>query len=57
MVTAYDPEGVPINFIHGQEPAKAGKMPERLIVNFEADKPRRRKFQRFDEGPAAVHKV
>jgi hypothetical protein len=57
LVTAYDPEGLPINFIHGQEPAKTGKMPERLIVNFEADKPRKRRFQRFDEGPAAVHKV
>lgn len=57
LVTALDPEGLPINFIHGQEPAKVGKMPERLIVNFEAEKPRMRKFQRFDEGPAAVHKV
>ncbi|KAH7110236.1 Glyoxalase/Bleomycin resistance protein/Dihydroxybiphenyl dioxygenase [Dactylonectria macrodidyma] len=57
LVTAYDPEGLPINFIHGQEPAKTGKMPERLIVNFEADKPRKRRFQRFDEGPAAVHKL
>lgn len=57
LVTAFDPEGLPINFIHGQEPAKTGKMPEKLDVNFEADKPRRRKFLRFDEGPAAVHKV
>ncbi|KKP04942.1 hypothetical protein THAR02_02963 [Trichoderma harzianum] len=57
LVTALDPEGLPINLIHGQEPAKVGKMPERLIVNFEAEKPRMRKFQRFDEGPAAVHKL
>ncbi|KAL7908464.1 Glyoxalase/Bleomycin resistance protein/Dihydroxybiphenyl dioxygenase [Trichoderma velutinum] len=57
LVTAFDPEGLPINFIHGQEPAKIGKMPERLIVNFEAEKPRTRRFQRFDEGPAAVHKL
>ncbi|KAI3572671.1 Glyoxalase/Bleomycin resistance protein/Dihydroxybiphenyl dioxygenase [Fusarium oxysporum f. sp. albedinis] len=57
LVTAYDPEGMPINFIHGQEPARPGKMPERLIVNFENEKPRRRRFQRFEEGPAAVHKL
>ncbi|KAM5527618.1 hypothetical protein FOXYSP1_19980 [Fusarium oxysporum f. sp. phaseoli] len=57
LVTVYDPEGLPINFIHGQKPAKMGKMPERLIVNFEDEKPRRRRFQRFGEGPAAVHKL
>lgn len=57
LVTAYDPEGMPINFIYGQEPAETGKLPEKLIVNYEADKPRKRRFQRFEEGPAAVHKV
>ncbi|SCV48630.1 unnamed protein product [Fusarium fujikuroi] len=56
LVTVYDPEGLPINFIHGQEPAEVGKMPDRLIVNFEDEKPRKRRFQRFSEGPAAVHK-
>ncbi|KAF4336948.1 monooxygenase [Fusarium beomiforme] len=57
LVTVYDPEGLPINFIHGQQPAEMGKMPDKLIVNFEDEKPRRRMFQRFGEGPAAVHKL
>ncbi|KAF7563741.1 hypothetical protein G7046_g422 [Stylonectria norvegica] len=57
LVTAYDPEGHPINFIHGQEPANPGSMPAKLIVNFEVEKLRKNKFQRFDEGPAAVHKL
>lgn len=57
MVTAYDPEGFPINFVHGQQPAEVGSLPEKLIVNYEAEKPRKRKFQRFDQGPAAIHKV
>ncbi|SPO04612.1 related to 2,3-dihydroxybiphenyl-1,2-dioxygenase [Cephalotrichum gorgonifer] len=57
LVTVYDMEGQPINFIHGQEASEAGDMPEKLIVNYETDKPRKSKFQRFDEGPAAVHKL
>ena len=31
LVTAYDAEGLPINLIHGQEPAETGKMPEKLL--------------------------
>ena len=57
LVTAYDAEDMPVNFIYGQEPAETGKLPEKLILNYEAEKPRMRKFQRFEEGPAAVHKV
>lgn len=57
MVTVTDPEGFPVNFIHGQEPSAPGKMPEKLTVNYEAEKPRLRNFQRFEPGPAAVHKV
>ncbi len=57
MVTLQDPEGFPVNLIHGQEPAKAGKLPETLVYNYEGDKPRIREFQRFEPGPAAIHKV
>lgn len=31
--------------------------PEKLVYNFEDEKKRINKFQRFTEGPAAVHKV
>jgi hypothetical protein len=57
LVTVHDPEGMPISFIHGQEPGTAGVAPEPLIVNTETDKPRKRRFHRFKEGPAAIHKV
>ncbi|OAQ99504.1 hypothetical protein LLEC1_01700 [Akanthomyces lecanii] len=57
MVTAYDPEGMPINLVHGAAPAEAGTLPAKLIVNYEVEKPRERMFQRFEPGPAAVHKL
>lgn len=57
IVTIKDPEGFPVNFIYGQTTASPGPLPEKLIVNDESTKPRVRKFQRFEPGPAAVHKV
>lgn len=57
LVTLVDPEGFPVNLMYGQSPAEAGKVPEKLILNFEDEKPRLRNFQRFKPGPAAVHKV
>lgn len=57
MVKLIDPEGFPVNLMHGQTPAEKGKYPEKLAINYETDKPRIRKFQRFEPGPAAVHKV
>lgn len=57
MVTVLDPEGHPINFIHGQEPAETVPAQEKLIVNYPEEKPRQKKFNRFAEGPAAVYKV
>ncbi|KAH6660541.1 trihydroxytoluene oxygenase [Truncatella angustata] len=57
IVTVHDPEGFPINFIHGQEPAEVGQLPQKLVVNYETEKPRVREFQRFEVGPAAVHKL
>jgi hypothetical protein len=56
-ITVFDPEGFPINLVHGQEASETGKLPEKLIYNWENDKPREGAFQRFLTGPAAVHKV
>ncbi|SMQ45826.1 unnamed protein product [Zymoseptoria tritici ST99CH_3D7] len=57
MITAYDPEGFPINLMYGQTPASVGEYPDKVIYNDETDKPRVRKFNRFTPGPAAVHKL
>lgn len=58
LVSMNDPEGFAVNFMYGQEPAETGKLPEKLVYNFEGgDKPRVREFQRFQPGPAAIHKV
>jgi hypothetical protein len=57
MVTVTDPEGFPVNLMYGQQLAEPGQYPESLVFNTEVDKPRIRRFQRFEEGPAAVHKV
>lgn len=57
MVTLIDPEGFPVNFLFGQKPAQVGDLPKNLILNSESEKPRKRTFQRFQPGPAAVHKV
>ncbi|GLI75889.1 hypothetical protein PoHVEF18_004155 [Penicillium ochrochloron] len=56
MVTLTDPEGFPVNLIFGQQKAERGEYPEKLTVNYEEEKPRIRRFQRFQPGPAAVHK-
>ncbi|KAJ5936312.1 hypothetical protein N7454_005610 [Penicillium verhagenii] len=57
MVTLTDPEGFAMNLFYGQASAIPGIYPEKLEVNFETDKPRVRRFQRFKPGPAAVHKL
>lgn len=57
MLTVTDPEGFPLNLIYGQTPAPAQKMPAKLVVNDESSKPRQRAFQRFQPGPAAIHKL
>ncbi|ORY16639.1 Glyoxalase/Bleomycin resistance protein/Dihydroxybiphenyl dioxygenase [Clohesyomyces aquaticus] len=57
MVAMVDPEGFPINLIYGQEPAEGGPMPEILTTNYETQKPRVARFQRFKPGPAPVHKL
>lgn len=57
MVTLHDPESFPINLFFGQTPATPGPMPEILTTNYEVEKPRVARFQRFKPGPAAVHKL
>lgn len=57
ILTFTDPENIPVNLIFDQSPAESRGYPEKLIINHENDKPRALKFQRFDPGPAAVHKV
>ena len=57
IVTLIDAEGFPMNLTYGQSTAQPGNRPEKLFVNDEFDKPRVRKFLRYQPGPAAVHKV
>lgn len=57
IVTILDPEGFLLNFIYGQTPPTSRQMPEKLVINDESNKPRQRSFQRFNPGPAEVHKL
>ena len=54
-VTLKDPAGHLVHLIHGwQEKAAEPLDLEKLIINFEDEKPRKGKFQRFRPGPAPV---
>lgn len=58
ILSILDPEGFPVNFICGQAAVtEQRKVPEKLVVNDETDKPRKKAFQRFEPGPAEVHKL
>ncbi|GFG12726.1 metapyrocatechase 2 [Aspergillus udagawae] len=57
LLTLTDPSGFPVNLMYGASPADPGSYPEKIIYNYEVEKPRVRKFQRFNVGPAAVHKL
>lgn len=60
MVTIEDPDGFPFNVMFGQtrrELTSAGIASEKLTANYPYEKQRVRRFNRFDPGPAAVHKV
>lgn len=57
LLTLTDPEGFPLNLIYGQTPGEVKEYPPKLLLNYEIEKPRVRRFQRFELGPAAVHKV
>ena len=57
LVTLHDKENFPVNVMYGQTPAEPEDLPEKVIYNYEDDKPRVRKFNRYTPGPAAVHKL
>ena len=58
ILSITDPEGFPVNFTCGQSPITEERpKPAKLVVNDETDKPRQKAFQRFEAGPAAVHKL
>ncbi|KAK5697042.1 hypothetical protein LTR17_024064 [Elasticomyces elasticus] len=58
LLSISDPEGFPVNFVSGQA-AKTGEVmrPDKIVYNDVSAKPQKRKFQRFDAGPASVYKV
>jgi hypothetical protein len=58
-LTIIDPEGFPVNLVYGQYLVSSEQIstPEKLVYNFGDEKKRKNQFQRFTEGPTAVHKV
>lgn len=55
VVTLKDPAGHLVHLIHGWQEKQMEPMSlEKLTVNFEDEKPRKGKFQRFKPGPAPV---
>ena len=58
LVIITDPEGFPLNMIFGQEPINTeDEHYEKITFNYPDEKTRIRMFNRFQPGPAAVHKV
>lgn len=58
LVTITDPEGYLFNVVFGQEPTNVEvSHPDKVVLNYTGEKSRRREFNRFEPGPAAVHKV
>jgi hypothetical protein len=59
MVTIVDPDGFLVNVIFGQERRKDASIApaDKLRANYPIEKQRLRQFNRFEPGPAAVHKV
>jgi catechol 2,3-dioxygenase-like lactoylglutathione lyase family enzyme len=56
-VTLRDPAGHVVHLVHGQTPIPAeDPRLEKLVVNYEDEKPRKGAFQRFKPGPAPVHR-
>ena len=57
IVTLHDPAGHPLHLVFGQQEKPVEEMNlKKLEVNFEDIKPRKGKFQRFEPGPAPIHK-
>ena len=57
IVTLTDPVGHKVHLVHGQA-KKEAHFPEleKLVINYEDEKPRKGSFQRFKPGPAPVHR-
>ena len=57
VVRLTDPVGHHVYLVHGQQ-KKEPQPPElqKLVVNYEDEKPRKGKFHRFEQGPALVHR-
>jgi hypothetical protein len=57
IVSFLDPVGHKVHLVYGQT-EKDAEPPhlEKLVVNYEDEKPRKGKFQRFEMGPARVHR-
>lgn len=57
IVTLMDPVGHKVHLVHGQTP-KVATDPhlENLTINYEFEKPRKGRFQRFEPGRAPVHR-
>ncbi|PMD28915.1 Glyoxalase/Bleomycin resistance protein/Dihydroxybiphenyl dioxygenase [Hyaloscypha variabilis F] len=60
IVSLRDPEGHQVHLVYGQTEEPSLVQPpiplEKLVVNYEDEKPRLGKFQRFAPGPAPVHR-
>lgn len=57
LVTLTDPAGHKVHLLHGWQEKAPEPMPlEKLVVNFEDEKPRKGRFQRFAPGPAPVYR-
>lgn len=65
QVTVYDPEGFPINLLHGQNEGSEEEhldgvrspFAHKLVYNHAKEKARLGAYQRFTTGPAAVYRV
>lgn len=57
QITLTDPFGHKVHLIWGWQEEKAENMKlEKLVINYEDEKPRKGRFQRFRPGPAPVHR-
>ena len=57
IVSLVDPAGFKVHLVFGQQEKELENLQlEKLVVNFEDEKPRLGRFQRFKPGPAPVHK-
>ena len=55
MVTVTDPAGHKVHLVYGQKEKAAEPMDlKKLVINYEDEKPRVGRFQRFEKGPAPV---